>query len=35
VVNLNVRNSLTFYGRTPAGIYEVRARDIAKIEFGE
>jgi hypothetical protein len=35
VVKLNVRNSLTFYGRTPAGIYEVRARDIARIEFGE
>jgi hypothetical protein len=35
VVKLNVRNSLTFYGRTPAGIYEVRARDIGKIEFGE
>jgi hypothetical protein len=35
VVKLNVRNSLTFYGRTPAGIYEVRARDVAKIDFGE
>jgi hypothetical protein len=35
VVKLNVRNSLTFYGRTPAGIYEVRARDITKVDFGD
>jgi len=34
-VELKVRSSLTFYGRTPVGIYEVRARDIAKVEFGE
>jgi hypothetical protein len=34
-IDVNLRNSLTVYGRTPVGLYEVRARDIAKIEFTE
>jgi len=32
-VELKVRSSLTFYGRTPIGIYDVRARDLAKVVF--
>ena len=32
-VNLKVRSSLTFYGQTAVGLYEVRARDLEHIEF--
>ncbi len=32
-VKLKVRNSLTFYGQTPVGLYEVRARDLEHVEF--
>ena len=32
-VELTVRNSLTFYGQTAVGVYEVRARDLQHIEF--
>jgi len=32
-VNLRVRSSLTFYGQTSVGLYEVRARDLEHIEF--
>jgi hypothetical protein len=28
-----VRSSLTFYGQTSVGLYEVRARDLEHIEF--
>jgi len=32
-VELRVRDSLTFYGQTPMGMYEVRARDLQSIEL--
>lgn len=34
-VGLKIRSSLTFYGRTPVGIYDIRARDVARIQFGQ
>ena len=32
-VALTVRSSTTFYGRTPAGAYQIRARDLKSVEF--
>lgn len=32
-VEVKVRSSLTFIGRTQVGLYEIRARDIEHIEF--
>lgn len=34
-VQLKVRNSLTFHGQTAVGLYEIRARDLQRIEFGK
>src|SRR5947208_1188213 len=28
-----LRSSTTFYGRTPAGAYQIRARDLKSVEF--
>ncbi len=33
-VALTLRSSTTFYGRTPAGAYQIRARDLKSVEFG-
>lgn len=32
-VTLSVRSSTTFYGRIPAGAYQIRARDLQSVEF--
>src|SRR5947199_264804 len=32
-VALTLRSSTTFYGRTPAGAYQSRARDLKSVEF--
>lgn len=32
-VTLRVRNSLMFYGNTPVGVYQVRARDLQSVSF--
>ena len=32
-VALTVRSSTTFYGRTQAGAYQIRARDLKSVEF--
>jgi len=32
-VTLRVRNSLTIYGQTPVGLYQIRARDLQSITF--
>lgn len=32
-VTLTVRSSTTFYGRIPAGAYQIRARDLQSVEF--
>jgi hypothetical protein len=32
-VTLRVRNSLTVYGQTSAGVYQIRARDLQSIQF--
>lgn len=34
-VQLKVRNSLTFHGQTAVGLYEIRARDLQRIDFGK
>jgi len=34
-VTLSVRNSLTFYGHTSLGVYQIRARDLKQIDFGK
>jgi hypothetical protein len=34
-VTLSVRNSLTFYGHTSLGVYQIRARDLQRIDFGK
>ncbi len=34
-VVVKVRGSLTFYGHTPAGTYQIRVRDLRAIEFVE
>jgi hypothetical protein len=32
-VTLRLRNSLTIYGQTPVGLYQIRARDLQSITF--
>jgi hypothetical protein len=32
-VTLTLRSSTTFYGQTPSGAYQIRARDLRSIEF--
>jgi hypothetical protein len=32
-VTLGLRSSTTFYGRTPSGAYQIRARDLSSVEF--
>lgn len=32
-VDLGVRNSLTFYGRTDLGLYRIRARDLKSVDL--
>jgi len=34
-VEVQVRGSLTFYGRTSAGTYQISARDLKAIEFAQ
>jgi hypothetical protein len=34
-VTLAVRSSTTFYGQTPSGAYQIRARDLRTVEFAE
>jgi len=33
-ITLTLRSSTTFAGRTPGGVYQVRARDLRSVEFG-
>ena len=33
VVSLRVRNSLMIYGQTGAGVFQIRARDLQRIQF--
>src|SRR5262245_34599652 len=32
-VSVQLPNSLTFYGQTPLGLYQIRARDMQRLEF--
>ena len=32
-VSMRVRGSLSFYGQTPVGAYQIRARDLKAVEF--
>jgi hypothetical protein len=34
-VRLTVRSSTTFYGQTPSGAYQIRARDLRSVEFAQ
>jgi hypothetical protein len=34
-VTLLVRGSTTFYGQTPGGAFQVRARDLQAVDFGQ
>ena len=34
-VTLVVRSSVTFYGQTPGGAYQIRARDLKAVDFGQ
>jgi len=34
-VTLNVRASTTFYGQTPSGAYQIRARDLRAVDFAQ
>jgi hypothetical protein len=34
-VVLGLRSSTTFYGRIPGGTYQIRARDLRSVEFGQ
>lgn len=34
-VSLVVRGSTTFYGQTPGGAYQIRARDLQSVDFGQ
>jgi hypothetical protein len=34
-VTLSVRSSTTFYGRTPGGAFQIRARDLQSVDFRE
>ena len=33
-ITLTLRSSTTFYGRTPGGAYQIRARDLKAVDFG-
>ena len=33
-VTLSVRSATTFYGQTPGGTYQIRARDLKAVDFG-
>ena len=32
---LSVRSATTFYGQVPGGAYQIRARDLKSVDFGE
>jgi len=32
-ITVTLRSSTTFYGRTPGGAYQIRARDLKSVEF--
>jgi hypothetical protein len=34
-VTLSVRSATTFYGQTPGGAYQIRARDLKTVDFGQ
>jgi hypothetical protein len=34
-ISLGLRSSTTFYGQTPSGAYQIRARDLRSVEFAE
>jgi hypothetical protein len=34
-VGLTLRSSTTFYGRAPGGAYQIRARDLKSVDFGQ
>lgn len=34
-VTMTVRSSTTFYGQTPSGAYQIRARDLKSVDFGQ
>ena len=34
-LTLTVRSSTTFYGQTPGGAYQIRARDLKAVDFGQ
>jgi hypothetical protein len=34
-VVLVLRSSTTFYGQTPGGAYQIRARDLQAVDFGQ
>ena len=34
-ITLTLRSSTTFFGRTPGGAYQIRARDLRSVEFGQ
>jgi hypothetical protein len=34
-VTLSVRSAMTFYGRVPGGGFQIRARDLKSVDFGE
>jgi len=33
-ITLKIRSSLTFYGQTDVGLYQIRARDLQSVDFG-
>lgn len=34
-IALTLRSSTTFYGRVPGGAYQIRARDLQSVDFGQ
>ena len=34
-VSLTLRSSTTFYGQTPSGAYQIRARDLRSVDFAQ
>ena len=34
-VTVSLRSSTTFYGQTPGGAYQIRARDLKAVDFGQ
>ena len=34
-ITLTLRSSTTFFGRTPGGAYQIRARDLRSVEFAQ